>query len=109
MTYLRNTLAGLAAVLVGMLGPTLVTVFRGINSSKATGLAAVLGGLLESLLSPWCWLLALSFFGLFYAFSRLKSKALRIVLFWVPVSSVSTLGICILALFTYLWMEFPRG
>lgn len=109
MTYLRNTLAGLAAVMVGVLGPALVTIFRGVNGSKATGLAAVLGGLLESLFSPWCWLLALSFFGLFYGFSRLNSKALRIVLFWIPVSAFSTLGICILALFTYLWMKFPRG
>lgn len=61
VTIVRGTLSALAAVFVGLLGPGLFFAFRGINNSKATGLAAVAGGFLESLFSPWFWLLAISF------------------------------------------------
>ncbi len=106
MRYLRTGLSGLAAVLVGVLGPMLLTAFRGINNSKATGLAAINGMLRESLLSPWCWILILCLFVLFYALSRLRSKRLRVFLFWTPVTAISTLGISILGLFTYVWIHF---
>src|SRR5579871_2502887 len=85
MTILRGTLSALSAVFVGLLGPGLFFALRGINNSKATGLAAVAGGLLESLFSPLFWILAVSFFALFFAASRLNSKPLRILLFWTPV------------------------
>jgi hypothetical protein len=56
-----------------LLGPGLVVAFTGINNSKATGLAAVAGGFLESLFSPLFWILALSLFALFFSASRLST------------------------------------
>jgi hypothetical protein len=101
MTILRGTLSALSAVFVGLLGPGLFFALRGINNSKATGLAAVAGGLLESLFSPLFWILAVSFFALFFAASRFSSGPLRTLLFWIPVTTISALGCCIFAFFGY--------
>ena len=109
MTTLRGVLSAVAAIFVALLGPGLVVAFRGINNSKATGLAAVAGGFVESLFSPLFWILAVSFFALFFAASRLSSKPLRILLFWTPVTSISMLGLGIFSLFTYLWIHFRKG
>lgn len=52
MTTLRAALSAVAAIVVALLGVGLVVAFRRINNSKATGLAAVVGGCLEGLVSP---------------------------------------------------------
>lgn len=104
MFYLRNSLSVLAALLIAVLGPGLANAFRGINNSKATGVAAIGAGLLETLLTPWCWVLGISIFALFYFCSRLSSKTLRIFLFWTPATAISILGISILGLFAYMWI-----
>jgi len=106
MTILRGTLSALAAVFVGLLGPGL---FFALNNSKATGLAAVVGGFLESFFSPLFWILAVLFFALFFAASRLSSKPLRILLFWTPATAISILGVGIFSLFTFLWLHVRRG
>jgi hypothetical protein len=108
MTILRGTLSALAAVFVGLLGPGLFFALRGINNSKATGLAAVVAGFLESFFSPLFWILAVLFFALFFAASRLSSKPLRILLFWTPVTAISILGLGIFSLFTFLWVQVRR-
>jgi hypothetical protein len=108
VTTLRGVLSAVAAIFVA-LGPGLIFALRGINNSKATGLAAVAGGFLESLFSPLFWILAVSFFALFFAASRLSSKPLRILLFWTPVTAISTLGLGIFSLFTFAWIHFRRG
>jgi hypothetical protein len=109
MTTLRGVLSAAAAIFVGLLEPGLIVAFRGINNSKATGLAAVAGSFVESFFSPWFWILAVSFFALFFAASRLSSKPLRILLFWTPITSISLLGLGIFSLFTYLWIHFGQG
>ncbi len=109
MTTLRSSLSAVAAIVVALLGPGLVVAFRAVNNSKATGLAAVAAGFLESLVSPLFWILALSFFALFFAASRLSSKPLRILLFWTPATVISTLGLGIFSLFTYVWIHFRKG
>jgi hypothetical protein len=98
-----------AAIVVALLAPGLMLAFRGINSSKATGLAAVAGGFLEALSSPLFWILAILLFALFLAASRLSSKPLRIFLFWTPVTAISMLGLAIFSLFTYVWIHFRKG
>jgi len=105
MTILRGTLNALAAIFVGLLGPGLFAV----NNSKAIGLAAVLGGFLESFFSPLFWILAVLFFALFFAAGRLSSKPLRILLFWTPVTAISILGLGVFSLFTFLWLQVRRG
>lgn len=109
MTTVRGILSALAAIFVALLGPGLASVLWGINNSKATGLAAVVGGFLEGLFSPLFWILAFSFFVLFFAASRLSSRPLRIILFWTPVSAISILGLGIFSLFTFLWIHLRRG
>jgi hypothetical protein len=109
MTILRGTLSALAAVFVGLLGPGLFFALHGISNSKATGLAAVVGGFLESFFSPLFWILAVLFFALFFAASRLSSKPLRIFLFWIPATAISILGVSIFSLFTFLWLHVRRG
>ena len=109
VTTLRAALSAVAAIVAALLGPGLVAAFRGINSSKATGVAAVIGGCLEGLVSPLFWILALSLFALFFSASRLSSKPLRILLFWTPATIISTLGLGIFSLFTYLWIHVREG
>jgi uncharacterized Tic20 family protein len=106
MTYVRGTLSGVSAVFVALLAPGLVWAIR---NDKATGLAAVGAGVLESLVSPLFWFLAISVFVLFFAASRLNSKSLRILLFWIPAIAISTFGFGIVSLFTYMWIHFRRG
>lgn len=91
MTTLRGILSAVAAIFIA-LASGLAFALRGISNSKATGMAALAGGLLESLFSPWFWILALALFALFFAASRLTSKPLRILLFWTPATVVDTRG-----------------
>jgi len=105
VAYLRVTLSALAAVIVALLGPTSVQAFQEGNNSRATGFAAVVGDALESFFTPLFWVIALALFALFLATSRLSSRALRTILFWIPVTTISTLGFGIFALFAYLWVQ----
>ena len=104
---LRGVLSAVAAIFVALLAG-LVCALWPINNSKATGLAAVAGGFLEGLSSPLFWILAVSFFALFFAAGRLSSKPLRIFLFWTPVTAISILGLGIFSLFTFAWMHIRR-
>src|SRR5215510_2658309 len=89
VAYLRGVLSALAAIFLALFAPGLVHAFVGINHEKATGLGAVAGGLFEALLSPWLWTLVIVLFMLFFIASRLRSKILRVVLFWIPTLCVS--------------------
>lgn len=102
MDYVKGILSGLVAIISAELVPGSWSVVRGMSGSKATGLAAVAGGLVESILSPLFWILALALFALFFAASRLENKLLRIFLFWIPTLTVSSFSLAIVALFTCL-------
>ena len=107
VNYLRGVLSGVAAIFVALLGPGLLHAF--IGQQKATGLGVVYGVFLESLLSPQFWILAILLSCLFFAASRLSSKALRVLLFRTPTLVVLTLGFVYVALLTYLLMHFRNG
>ena len=109
MIYVRGVLSALAAVLVAVLGPGLLDFVRGIGQQKATGLGVFVGGFTETSRSPLRWVLAASFFVLFFAASRLSNKALRITLFWIPTLACTALGLGLIALFASLWLHFRRG
>src|ERR1700720_3855346 len=83
------------------LGPGLVQALKSIIRQQATGLGAA--GFRNPLFLPLFWILAISSFVLFFTASRLGSKVLRIVLFWIPTLFVSALGFGLVALFTYGW------
>jgi hypothetical protein len=105
MNYVKGTLSGLAAIFLAEFA-ALWSMFRGISEQKATGLGAVAGGLTWSAFSPLFWTLALLFFALFFAASRLGNKILRVFLFWIPTLTVSVLAMAIAALFTYMLIHF---
>jgi len=103
---LRAALSALAAILFAFFSRGLFIVFNETSTTRATGLAAVAGGFAENLLSPWFWILTIVFFALFLAASRLTSKPLRILFFWIPTTSISTVGLSLIALLAYAWIHF---
>ena len=108
MGYLKGILSGLAAMIVAVVSG-LWPVFSGINGSRATGLAAVLGLLVERLFSPLFWMLAILIFAIFFAASRLDNKALRVVFFWIPTLTAVGVVVTIAALISYLVIVIRFG
>jgi hypothetical protein len=109
VVYVRAALSGLAAVHIALLGPGVVAAFWSMHQQKTTGLGAIAGGLVESIFSPLFWILAVSFFVLFFTASRLNSKVLRVILFWTPTVAISTLGVGLFSLFAYAWLHFRNA
>jgi hypothetical protein len=109
VTTIRTIFSAVAAIFTAMFGFAMAGPLRGLSSSKATGLAALVAVFLESLFSPLFWILAVMFFVLFFAASRLANKPLRILLFWTPATAISMLGLCLFSLFAYVWIHFKRG
>jgi hypothetical protein len=101
VTYLRVSLSAVTAAILALLGAAVGRTWLAADASKATGLAAVAGGALEGVFNPWVWLLAFALFAVLVAISRLRSGLLRAVLFWVPATAVSTLGLAGCAWFAY--------
>jgi hypothetical protein len=106
--YVKGVLSGVAAIFVALLGPGLLQALKSISGQQATGLGAI-AGFWNPLFSPLFWILAILFFVLFLTASRLGSKVLRVVLFWIPTLFVSALGFGLVALFTYGWMHFRKA
>ena len=105
VTYLRILLSVLAAIFIALLGPWVVVALRDIGQQRATGLTAIAVGPL----TPLFWIVAVSFFALFVTASRLNSKVLRIILFWTPAVTISSLGLGLFSLFAYAWMHLRNG
>jgi len=99
--YFRALLSVVAALVLAILGPPLFYFFR--SNAKATGLAAF------RVFTPSVGILAILFFALFFAASRLNSKWVRVLLFWTPVTIISTLGFGFLVLVAILWLHVPKG
>ena len=108
ITYLKAILSGLAALLLAECVPGPWSVFRLFSQEKATGLMAVAAGLLESALSPAFWMIAISFFALFFAAARFENRALRILLFWVPAVSISLVYVASAAILTYVFLHLRQ-
>jgi hypothetical protein len=84
MLYVQGVLGSLAALILAMFVPSFWTALQGISREKATGLAAVAGGLAEAVLSPRFLILFLLLLTVFYLTGHLGNRALRIVFFWIP-------------------------
>lgn len=109
MAYIKGILSALAAIILAELAPVFWWVFKEANGSKATGIAAVAGGLVESLLTPRFWILSILLFALFFLASRLAQRSLRVVFFWIPTLTATCVGVGITALFTYLLVRFRNS
>src|SRR6266446_6946158 len=109
MAYLKGVLATVSALFLGLLVPQMWWLLRGLSTEKATGFTVVAAGFLESILSPWFWILALLFSVFFYFSSSFENKSLRIALFWIPTIAVSLGGFGLSALFALLARRFATG
>jgi hypothetical protein len=107
--HLKGVPSGVAAIFVALLGPGFLPALKSISGQQATGLGAIAGGFWNPLFSLLFWILAILSFVLFLTASRLGSKVLRVVLFWIPTLFVSALGFGLVALFTYGWMHFRKA
>jgi len=105
MFYIKSILSVLAALIIAELLPGPWSPLKGINGSKATGVA-VFAALMESMFSPLFWMLAIALFAIFFTASRLDNRALRIVFFWIPTVAVSSVGFTIASLVAYLVISF---
>ena len=103
MNYVKNVLSGVAAIFIAQVAFSW-SIFRP-NSSKAIGLAALVGMSIENFLSPIFWIVAVLLFGLFFAASR-SNTVLRVLFFWIPTLLVSTLGVAFIGMLTYFWLHF---
>jgi hypothetical protein len=108
VVYAKGFMSAMAAVYLGLMLPAFIEVYRGLSEQKATGLGAVAGGFLGNLLSPWFWLLAVSFFAIFFIASRAHSTFLRVLFFWIPSVSFSGFSILSVGFFTYLLARAGR-
>ena len=99
--FLRASLSVVSALFLAILGPPMFYSFR--SNAKATGLTAFM------VFTPSIAILAIVFFALFFAASRLDSKWVRVLLFWTPVTIISTLGFGFLVLVAILWLHVPKG
>jgi hypothetical protein len=79
MAYLRVALSAAAAMLIALLLP-LFLLMAPMGVAKTVGFGAITATFLGSIVSPWCWLIAVVSFALFFMASRLGSKVLRILL-----------------------------
>jgi len=106
--YLKTILSGVAALFLAEVVPGPWSMFRGMSAEKATGLAAVVGGFVESLFSPLFWVLAILLFLMFFYASRLGNKALRVLLFWTPTLLLSSILILFAAFVVFAFLHIPR-
>ena len=109
MDYLKGVLATVASLFLALLVPQLWWLIRGLSTEKATGFTLVAAGFLESILSPWFWILAVLFSVFFYFSSHFDNKTLRISLFWIPTIAVSLGGFGLWALFALLARRFAAS
>jgi hypothetical protein len=103
MEYVKAALSGLAALFIA----AFVFAWPLFRESKATGAAAVAALFLESTFSPKFWIIGMVVFALFFVASR-GNTFLRVLLFWIPTVTVSTLGCAFLALWAYLVVVLSR-
>jgi hypothetical protein len=106
MNYLKGILSGLAAIIIAELVPGPWSPFRFLGDQRATGLAAVMGELLESFFSPLFWVLVIALFAIFFAASRLNNTPLRVVFFWIPALTSSGLALAVASLLAYVIIRF---
>lgn len=105
MNYIKGTISVLGALFLAICIPGPWSPFRGLSSEKAIGLAALAG----SLLSPWLWIVAFIAFALFLTASHLRSKFLRVLLFWLPAGTASLLMVMSVAFITYVLLQIRHS
>ena len=108
MVYAKAILTGMAAVIATEL-LTIWWVLRPWSSQKAIGMELLFSVLRASLVHAQPWILAIFLFATFFAASRLDSKTLRVVLFWIPTVTISCIGITLVTIVAYVITQFRNS
>lgn len=101
MDYIKVILSGLTGIFLAwtvIYWPVL----------KEGGQFTEIGVFVAAFSSPLLWMLAVLFAALFFAASRIGNTFLKTILFWIPTLVVSTLGVAISALLTYLFIRLKH-
>ena len=109
MTVLKVVLSGITATTIVLIGWPLIMFYPAFKQEKATGLAAVAGGITAALHTPQLWLCGILLFILFWYTGGLNSKILRVVLFWIPTVFVTIVASLLFALVMYAHNHRPNG
>ena len=109
MNLVKSLLSGITTIIILLIGWPIIMMYPAIRSEKATGLAAVAGGLTEALHTPMFWFSGLLLFLFFWYAGRLSSKILRVVLFWAPTIFVTVVAFLLFALVMYAYMHRPNA
>ena len=109
MAYLKGILGTVASLFLALLVPQLWWLIRVRGFEKGTGAAAFAGIFLESVLSPWFWILTIGFSLVFYLAGRSQNQGMRLVFFWIPTIVVSAGGLGLWALFALIARRFATG
>ena len=100
--YFASLLNAVASIALSVLVPTFIRLVRDIATQHAPGLTAVAGGVLESFFSPGFGIFFLVVFSCFYLARRSSKPALRVLLFWIPASVATALGLCLWAYLVFM-------
>lgn len=105
MLYVKAILSGLTAILATELLAIWWTLSPW-DSAKAVGIDVIVAIVKASLVHALPWIVAMILFATFFAASRLGSKPLRVVLFWIPAITISCVGITVASSIAYLITKF---
>jgi hypothetical protein len=105
MVYVKAILSGLAAIIATEL-LTIWWTLRPWSSTKAIGIDLIVAIMKASLVHALPWIVAILLFTAFFAAGRLSSRSLRVVLFWIPMVSISAVGITLASSIAYLITKF---
>ena len=107
MVYVKAFLSGMTAVIA----TELLTIWWVLRpwSQKTTGVELIFAVLKASLVHAQPWILAIFLFATFFAASRLDSKTLRVVLFWIPTVTISCIGTTLVSFVTYVITQFKNS
>ena len=100
--YCAALINAVASLVLALLVPAFVFWYRDVVAEHAPGLTAVAGGMLEGFFSLRFAILFLVFFSCFYLARQSSKPWRRIVLFWIPASLVTALGLALWAGFMHL-------
>ena len=108
MTLPKFLLSGISTITILVIGWPIIMMYPALKTEKATGIAAVAGGLTEALLTPPFWLSAILLLLFFWYTSQLSSKILRVVLFWIPTVFATVIGGVVFAVASYAYLYRAR-
>jgi hypothetical protein len=109
MDYVRGVLSGVAAIVIVALGRFFWFAFRTVDGPAVVDIGLIVFPLPHAARSPLFWLSLVCLFAIFFAVSRVKSRAVRVIFFWIPTVTACVVGATFSFLLTYLALGFRHS